>query len=118
MIQDQIMQQSEDQWLDDLNDAHWEQELKELHEQEEEEMYMQWQAATYANWNHYHSRSDRDDRTICYSNSLSASQSSQFKLLQEEQVSLSFINYLKAKYQQAKRITKQYFKAKEYKGDD
>ena len=33
-------------------------------------------------------------------------------------MSLAFINYLKAKYQQAKRITKQYFKAKEYKGDD
>ena len=30
----------------------------------------------------------------------------------------AFINYLKAKYQQAKRIAKQYFKAKEYKGDD
>lgn len=33
-------------------------------------------------------------------------------------MSPAFIQYLKAKYQQAKRITKQYFKAKEYKGDD
>ena len=33
-------------------------------------------------------------------------------------MSLAFINYLKAKYHEAKRITKQYFKAKEYKGDD
>ena len=56
MNQEKIMSQAEDQWLDDLNDAHWEQELaalqaqqlKELHEQEEEEMFMQWQAATYA----------------------------------------------------------------------
>jgi hypothetical protein len=48
MTQDQLMQQLEDQWLDDLNEAHWAEELKELQEQEEEEMFMQWQAATYA----------------------------------------------------------------------
>ena len=42
------MQQLEDQWLDKLNDKHWEQELKELQEQEEEEMFMQWQASMYS----------------------------------------------------------------------
>ncbi len=36
----------------------------------------------------------------------------------QNQMSPAFIQYLKAKYQEAKRITKQYFKAKEYKGDD
>jgi hypothetical protein len=36
MTQDQLMQQAEDQWLDNLNDQHWEQERKELQEQEEE----------------------------------------------------------------------------------
>ena len=45
MNQDQIMQQLEDQWLDTPKDH---QELKELHEQEEEEMYMQWQASMYS----------------------------------------------------------------------
>ena len=43
MNQDQLMHQLEDQWIDEP-----EQELKELHEQEEEEMFMQWQAASYA----------------------------------------------------------------------
>ena len=48
MTQDQLMQQAEDQWLDNLNDQHWERERKELQEQEEEEMFMQWQASTYS----------------------------------------------------------------------
>lgn len=48
MTQDQLMQQAEDQWLDSLNDQHWEQERKELQEHEEEEMFMQWQASTYS----------------------------------------------------------------------
>ena len=48
MNQDQLMHQLENQWLDDLDEYRIKQELKELHEQEEEEMFMQWQAATYA----------------------------------------------------------------------
>ena len=45
--QDQLIQQLEDQWLDNLDDQHFKQELKELQEQEEEEMYMQWQALMF-----------------------------------------------------------------------
>jgi hypothetical protein len=48
MTQDQIMQQLEDQWLNDPDEKRIKQELKELHEQEEEEMYMQWQASMYS----------------------------------------------------------------------
>ena len=48
MSQDQLMHQLEDQWIDDLDEYRIKQELKELQEQEEEEMFMQWQAATYA----------------------------------------------------------------------
>ena len=48
MNQDQLMQQAEDQWLDQLNEEHWEWELKELYEQEEEEQFMLWQASMYS----------------------------------------------------------------------
>ena len=48
MTQNQLMQQAEDQWLDQLNEEHWEWELKELYEQEEEEQFMLWQASMYS----------------------------------------------------------------------
>ena len=43
--QEQLMQQAEDQWLNNLDDLHFKQELQ---EQEEEEMFMQWQASMYS----------------------------------------------------------------------
>ena len=48
MDQDKLMSQAEDQWLDDLDDEHFEQERKELAEQEEEEQYMLYQASMFS----------------------------------------------------------------------
>ena len=36
MNQEKIMSQAEDQWLDDLNDEHWQEELEEIKAKQEE----------------------------------------------------------------------------------